>query len=248
MTEKLNTTTTLTRGEKKVLLEALDEFTRSSSWGEAKQVVIQRWELLTEAADFLISSLIARQSDDRAIEILQDHRRVLRRCRAEGVEAAFAERIAREGLPSEDMDPVLWMRLQMADSYEALMQLLFDHPELMDFIKRRIAEVLGGAQMDTINALEAYLNADSWSLAQVVIQKYPELLGLDADIWLTQYSEFVAEQGELELVEILSERRWLLAQCRMLGVDAAFKGRATTPSDGVQMQMSPDMMAQLMMA
>lgn len=242
-----DTTSALTRREKRVLLEALDEFTRSASWGEAKQVVMQRAELLTEATDALLSSLIAKQDDHRAVEILQDHRRILRRCRADGVDTAFAERLVSEGVPPADVDPVVWMRLQTADSYDSLMQLIFDYPELTSFIKRRIAQVLGDAQMDVITALEAYLNADSWALAKVIIEKYPELLSLDADIWLTQYAEFMEAQGSLGLVGILAERRWLLARCRMIGVDAAFADRAAPP-DSVPVNISPDMRMHLMAA
>lgn len=233
--------------QKRMLLQALDAFTRSESWDAAKQVVIEHHELLSEEADAILAALIARQKDKRAIEILQDHRRVLARCRIEGVEAAFAERIAGEMPPPADVDPVLWMRLQTADSYDALLRLLFEYPELLDLVKRRMAQVLGDGQMRVINAIEVFLAADSWEAARVIVETHPELLSLDADIWLSQYATFVAARGDWNIVEILAERRWLLARCRMGGIEAAFRGR-NAPLDGTRLEMAPDMLAQLLPA
>ncbi|HNT74531.1 MAG TPA: hypothetical protein PKH77_05890 [Anaerolineae bacterium] len=233
--------------QKRMLLQALDAFTRSESWDAAKQVVIEHRELLSEEADAILAALIARQKDKRAIEILQDHRRVLARCRLEGVDAAFADRIAGESLAPADMDPVLWMRLQTADSYDTLLRLLFEYPELLDLVKRRMTQVLGEAQMRVINAIEIFLAADSWDAARLAVETYPELLSLDADIWLGQYASFVATRGDWNIVEILAERRWLLARCRMAGVDATFRGR-NSPGDGTRLDMAPEMMARLLSA
>ncbi len=233
--------------QKRMLLQALDAFTRSESWGAAKQVVIEHHELLSEEADAILSALIARQKDKRAIEILQDHRHMLARCRVEGVDAAFADRIAGESPPPTDIDPVLWMRLQTADSYDTLLRLLFEYPELLDLVKRRMAQVLGEAQMRVINAIEVFLAADSWEAARAAVETHPELLSLDADIWLGQYASFIAVRGDANIVEILAERRWLLARCRLVGLEAAFRGR-DAPPDGTRLDMAPEMMARLLSA
>lgn len=228
------------------LLQALDEFTRSETWDEAKQVVEAHHELLTEEADALLAALIARQKDQQAVQILQEHRHILVRCRNEGIDAAFSERVPVDEFSQLDVDPVLWMRLQSANSYDALMHLLFEYPELMSAIKKRMAQVLGAAEIRIVNAIEAFLNADSWFAVKVVIQSHPELLGLDADIWLAQYAAFVEAQGDVEIAAILAERRWLLTRCRLESVDVVFRERLMPP-DGVRREMPAETMSQHLM-
>ena len=134
-------TETLTREKMRFLLQALDEFTRSKTWDEAKQVVEEHRELLTEEADALLVTLIARQKDQQAVQILQEHRYILVRCRNEGIDAAFSDRIPVDNFSQLNVDPVLWTRLQNANSYDALMQLLFEYPELMSIPATALASV-----------------------------------------------------------------------------------------------------------
>ena len=95
--------------------------------------------------------------------------------------------------------------------------------------------------MSVINAIEAFLEANTWDAAYDVIVKYPLLMSLDADIWLMQYAEFVASQGDTQIANIVSNRRWLLARCRTYGTDAVFK-RNGGSVDGTQMEISPELL------
>lgn len=228
-----------------LLLMAIDAFTRSESWVEAKHVVEQHSELLTDEAAALLDALISRQEDQRAIDILLDHRRLLTHCRDVGIDAAFADRIAGRNLTPPGIDPTLWMRVQRADSYQTLLSLVFEHPELMPVIKNQVAQVLGRSQMAVVNAIEAFLRVASWDEARLVIERYPELLSLDADIWLMQYADFMKAQGDASIAEIVCNRRWLLARCRLHGIAHVFQ-KPEEAVDGVRLEMSPELMMRIL--
>ncbi len=233
------------RKQTHLLLKAIDAFTRSESWVEAKRVVEQHSELLTDDAAALLDVLIARQKDQRAIDILLEHRQLLSHCRDVGIEAAFADRISGRPSSPPGIDPALWLSVQQADSYQALLALVFEHPELMPIIKEQVARVLGRSQMAIVNAIEGFLRATSWDEARSVIEQHPELLSLDADIWLMQYADFMKAQGNDSISEIVGNRRWLLARCRVYGVAQVFRNSAET-LDGIRLDMSPDVLAQIL--
>ncbi|MBN2006174.1 MAG: hypothetical protein JXA21_22650 [Anaerolineae bacterium] len=227
-----------------LLLKAIDAFTRSESWIEAKQVVEQHRELLTDEAEALLDVLIARQSDQRAVNILLEHRQLLTHCRDVGIDAAFADRIAGRNLAPPGIDPTLWLSVQRAESYQALLALVFEHPELMPVIKEQVARVLGSSQMAIVNAIEVFLRVSSWDEAQVAIEQHPELLTMDADIWLLQYADFMRAQGNADIAEIVGNRRWLLARCRLYGVSQVFQRNEAI--DGVRLNMSPELMTRIL--
>ena len=70
-------------------------------WDESKRIVAQeRHLLLTDAALVVFADLLEWYKEDAdAIRDLTQHRDLLQRCRAEGIEAAFAPLISR---PAED--------------------------------------------------------------------------------------------------------------------------------------------------
>lgn len=87
------------------LLQALDQFIRAESWLASRRVVQEHAALLEPEADTLLAQLIAQaqsQGDANGERVLSEHRELLRACREEGVDAAFA---AKMGLSSaSDLD------------------------------------------------------------------------------------------------------------------------------------------------
>jgi hypothetical protein len=213
------------------LLEALDAFTSAASWRQAKHVVEMHPELLSEKVDALLHALIKRQKDRRIVRALRAHREMLARCRAEGIEAAFADYVADEAqdwLVAPDPD-----RASDADTYDVLTSLIAEHPEVLPVLRHRLREVLDPQEMALINAIEAFLTADTWHQAKQRVRAHPELLTLDADIWLMQYGAFIEARGDVEVAGLLADRRWLLARCRAVGIDRAFQGRVLSSVDYV---------------
>lgn len=77
------------------IVEAVDAFVGASTLAESKKIVeTHRVELLTEAADQVFAVMLTKYRDDEALtHVLRDRRMLLARCRREGIDAAFSERL-----------------------------------------------------------------------------------------------------------------------------------------------------------
>lgn len=207
------------------VLDALEDFVAAESWADAKHVVeTHREELLTDAADDVLVTLLARYKDAEVVRVLSQHREVLMRCRVAGIDMAFAELVAADDVCPPGVDPALWQRVLQTDSFTALMDFLAEHPALIPYVQRRVTQTLDQESIMLLDGLLALLGAGTWSAAREIIDAVPALLSLEADIWLMRYTGFLTRQGDDEAVAVVAMRRWLLARCRMLGVDTAFLG------------------------
>jgi len=129
------------------LAEALEQFVNSEDWDEARRIVENNPELLSDQALQLLSENIAdyraTKRDDVA-EYLEEHRAILERSRQVGIAKAFeeAEARAREALEARrkqmealrpaqptPLQAAVWQLLD-ADSPEKVDQVLSQHPEL----------------------------------------------------------------------------------------------------------------------
>lgn len=101
----------LDRGDEspgKDVVDAVLALVNAPTWEEAKRVVEARpEELLTDAADRVFPALLEQHEGDAAATgTLQEHRALLARCRRDGVDAAFADRLPEpEGGPVPDAIP-----------------------------------------------------------------------------------------------------------------------------------------------
>lgn len=78
------------------VINALEKFLRADSWLESYRVVLEEPELLSDEADDLLGEQIAEaqaRNDQGFLELFEEHRALLRRCREVGVEEAFAEKM-----------------------------------------------------------------------------------------------------------------------------------------------------------
>jgi len=82
-------------GQSGSLMERLLTFINADNWNESQRFLEQHPELLGEDADAALAQLMEQQDEDGAIRVLQEHRELLQRCRAVGIEAAFQEKLAR---------------------------------------------------------------------------------------------------------------------------------------------------------
>jgi CHAT domain-containing protein len=79
------------RTRREELQSVLLTLIEAGSWSKAKRVIEQHQELLSDDADVLLEHLIDHQTSAQAKDTLIEFRELLQRCRAEGVEAVFAE-------------------------------------------------------------------------------------------------------------------------------------------------------------
>ncbi|MGH8929192.1 MAG: hypothetical protein ACRDZO_00770 [Egibacteraceae bacterium] len=70
------------------LLAVVTEFITAPTWLESRRILEAHPELLSQAADALLAQLAQAQDDERAA-VVEDHRALLQRCRALGVDTAF---------------------------------------------------------------------------------------------------------------------------------------------------------------
>lgn len=216
------------------VLDALEAFVAADSWAEARRVLeAHPRELMTDIADDVLVTMIARYDDAEVVRMLAQHRQVLMRCRVVGIDVAFAELAAADIPCPEGVDPALWQRALRIDTSAAMMDFLAEHPDLITPIYQRMSYVLGEAHISLLDGMLALLEADTWTAARNIVESLPALLSLDADLWLMQYSTTLRRAGNHRAVRVVEMRRWLLARCRMVGVAAAF-GERLALSDGIQ--------------
>jgi hypothetical protein len=77
------------------VVDAVLAFINAETWGESQRVVeARRQALLTDTADQVFVALIEQYSaDSQAIQVLEEHRALLARCRRDGIDAAFADHL-----------------------------------------------------------------------------------------------------------------------------------------------------------
>ena len=73
-----------------------------------------------------------------------------------------------------------------------------------------------------LNALQAFITADTWAGSRRVVEEHPELLTDEADALMGQLIEGVLAQGNTDAARVFEEHRALLHRCREVGLEAAF--------------------------
>lgn len=208
------------------VLDALEAFVAADSWAEARRVLeAHPRELLTEIADDVLATLMGRYQDADVVRVLAEHRHVLLRCRAAGIDVAFAELSSPAGACPPGVDPAVWERILEIDTSAGMMDFLAAHPDLILHIYRRVSHVLAEYDSLLLDGLLALLESETWPAAREIVETIPALLSLDAEVWLAQYGAALARDGNAYAVAVVTMRRWLLARCRMSGVGAAFGSR-----------------------
>jgi CHAT domain-containing protein/tetratricopeptide (TPR) repeat protein len=185
------------------LLALLQQFINAPSWDASRRIVEQHPELLTEEADALLARVLeAYRNDPRAQRLLNEHRDLLRRCREDGIEAAFA------GRETGDADPEAALR--------AILEQAESDPEA-----RAALEALQhqAAQHPLMQAIEALIEADSPAEVLDAMQAHPILLSDEADAGLRQFIENAEQMGRAGLAHHVEERYQLLQQLREQGGD-----------------------------
>jgi len=83
------------------LADRLIEWVQTPTWADSQTYLENHPELLTDEAEQVLARLSEVQEDEGARRTLDEHLALLRRCRAEGMAAAFAEKTGGGELPPE---------------------------------------------------------------------------------------------------------------------------------------------------
>jgi 2-oxo-4-hydroxy-4-carboxy--5-ureidoimidazoline (OHCU) decarboxylase len=180
------------------LMALLQQFINAPSWDQSRRVLEQHPELLTPEADALLGRVLEHYRDDpRAVRMLTEHRDLLRRCRAEGVEAAFAD------LESGDAAPEAALR--------ALMERAESDPEARAVLEERAQQVM---EHPLAQATQALVEADSPAEVVEAMQTHPDLLSDEADEFIRHTIKSTRDDDRLEMACHLEERYQALRQIR----------------------------------
>jgi hypothetical protein len=175
----------------KQITEAVLAFINARTWADCKQIVEARRDiLLTDAAEQLMATLLEQyRGNEETTAVLQDHRVLLARCRRQGIDAAFADRLhAGEML---DIPPHLMRRLQMVRSEEELRELLNEHPELLPVLQHMATQ----AQASQGSPMSRSLPGELHGLLQE-LQNPPRLSDMPQRIQLCQAALVLVDRAQ----------------------------------------------------
>lgn len=208
------------------------EFVEAQTWNQSYRYLKDHPELLSDQANYLWAQLREAQRAQGAefsVRALDEHSELLQRCRKEGIEKVFAEKIMQtvvgkeapfqeivEALPQEKREALIALAMEMPN--EADFQAAIDaRPDLRTAIDRVSKE------MREINRLIGLmLNAATWDQARADIEAYPELLTDKADALLMRMILAAQQAKDKEAEEAMAQNLTLLRRCREIGIAEAF--------------------------
>lgn len=191
---------------------------------------------------------VALSKKGRTTERVREHQELLRRCRQVGVEAAFA---GKRGRKTQTVEALL-CAFVLAPSLDEAQVLAEQFPQLLDEgLDERIDEVVGAslAESDTqteerrrllrrcrevgveqafaehraagdlLETLVTFLNTNELSQSRRFVEDHPELLTSEAAAVL---ADFVDGLADPEHAAVARELQSVLAQCREVGIEAAY--------------------------
>ncbi len=252
------------------LAEKLQTFMQKETWLASQRYLEEHADLLGEAADQILEDLI-RTSRERGeedyVQVFEEHRQVLQRCREVGVKEAFAEKIRQSQQEETDLEETISVvqAFVQAQNWAETRDILQDHPELLEargdrimgafieaaremgdeestailqehrdllrrcqevglenaFVERMEVEEEGSGE-SLVQALEAFVVAQTWDEAQRIVEEHPDLLREEIGEAIALLVDSAREEGDEETATILREHREILARCREMGVEAAF--------------------------
>ena len=87
--------------------------------------------------------------------------------------------------------------------------------------------------------LRAFLEAETWTESQEVVEQHPELLTKGIDAFLAGSVSGARERGDVNAVRIYEEHRALLRRCREVGVEAAFAEKIGRTDLSIPLEVRP---------
>ena len=181
----------------------LQAFVAAANWTASRRLLDQHPELLTDAADTLLSHVLrdARGAGhSTAAALFETHLALLRRCREVGPDTAFAE-----------------MRRRVATFEVAVARIVNGR---LTSEKAIVRAAIGPAV--SRDSLAAFLSSRSLDAMRGIVEQHADLLTDDADRCLLQLSNEARSVGGHTFARVMEERRVVLRRCREAGITPAF--------------------------
>lgn len=176
------------------LAEKLQTFMQKETWLASQRYLEDHAELLSEAADQILQDLI-RTSRERGeedyVQVFEEHRQVLQRCREVGVKEAFAEKIRQSQEEETNLEETVAavQKFVQAQNWAEAQDILEEYPELLE---QRGDRVMGAF-------IEAARELDD-EASEATLQEHRELLRRCREVGPEEaFSERIGfEEGETE--------------------------------------------------
>jgi hypothetical protein len=189
--------------------------------------------LLREEADTLLEQFVSAQTDKRAMHILTEYRHLLRRCRAEGVDATFTE-LVQSSQASGPKGPTVGIPIEfmsnVSDLFKQTMSKLLERePEVFKEMMEGCLKVMPAQEQ----ALTQLVATNSWTAQRDLIEQHPELLSDWAINTLERHLASIRRGGYGDTNRRLLERKHietldLLRHCREEGVTQVFSEKKSS--------------------
>lgn len=183
------------------LAEKLQTFMQKETWLASQRYLEDHGELLGEAADQILQDLI-RTSRERGeedyVQVFEEHREVLQRCREVGVKEAFAQKIRQSQREEGDLEETVSavQEFVQAPNWAEARDVLEDHPKLLEEQGDRVM----GAFIEAARELE-----DEES--EATLQEHRDLLRRCREVGpeeaFAERTDLEREGGEESLVQAL---------------------------------------------
>jgi predicted nucleotidyltransferase len=80
----------------------------------------------------------------------------------------------------------------------------------------------GESEQSLVQALQAFVTAETWDEAEQIVEAHPDLLRDEVDKAIALLVDSALEEGEDATAIILQEHQRILQRCRQLGIGEAF--------------------------
>lgn len=209
----------------KKITEVVFSFIEADSWSDSEEIVKKEHKLLlSEEADLVFINLLEEHKNNpKVVNMLEEHRALLKECKANGIEDAFMnKRIQRIplGLPSE-----LTSRLFTVRSEEEMNELAQSHPEvqsvldkLADATRQALTQFMteNGEEdeekpkekltpekrQNVANKLKVFISKETLEETEAYLDEHPELVtpeGLAVMEMLVERAEHAGDNNILNL-------------------------------------------------
>ena len=125
------------------------------------------------------------------------------------------------------------------DTTAELDRLRQENPEAYRRLEEEAQQAIEAASL--VRALQEFVQADTWSASQRVVEEHPELLAAEAEALLERLTEAAHAQAAERAVLALGEYQALLRRCREVGVEQAFAERAGSQRTTISSEFQADL-------
>lgn len=226
----------------KKITEVVFAFIEADSWSDSEEIVEKEQELLlSEEADFVFINLLEEHKNNpKVVNMLEEHRELLKECKANGIQSAFMnKRIRRIPL---DLPTELTNRLFAIRSEEEMNELVQSHPEVQALLdklagatrvafaqfmveneqeeeEKPSAELTSEKRQALANKLKLFISKETLEETEAYLDDHPELVTQEGFAVMEMLVERATRTGDNHIINLFTLHRDILSDALHEKVD-----------------------------